>query len=67
MIARLKYLGMDVRRVHSDAAGEMLGTRRWCEDRGFSTLAQNGLQHAVPLKLREGIRGLLLTRDPSAK
>ena len=35
MIARLKYLGMDVRRVHSDAAGEMRSTRRWCEERGL--------------------------------
>ena len=35
MIARLKYLGMEVRRVHSDGAGEMWGTRRWCEDRGI--------------------------------
>ena len=35
MVARLKYLGLDVRRVHSDAAGEMRGTRRWCEDRGI--------------------------------
>ena len=28
MIARLKYLGLDVRRVHSDAAGEMRGGAR---------------------------------------
>ena len=35
MIARLKYLGLDVRRVHSDAAGEMRGTKRWCEERGL--------------------------------
>ena len=35
MIARLKYLGLDVRRVHSDAAGEMRGTKRWCADRGL--------------------------------
>lgn len=27
MVARLKYLGLDVRRVHSDAAGEMRGQR----------------------------------------
>ena len=35
MVARLKYLGLDVRRVHSDAAGEMRGTKKWCEDRGL--------------------------------
>eukprot|EP00913_Durusdinium_trenchii_P029979 g28092.t1 len=35
MVARLKYLGLDVRRVHSDAATEMKSTRRWCEDRGL--------------------------------
>ena len=35
MIARLKYLGLEVRRVHSDAAGEMRGTRQWCHDRGL--------------------------------
>ena len=35
MIARLKYLGLDVRRVHSDAAGEMRGTKKWCQDRGL--------------------------------
>ena len=35
MIARLKYLGLEVRRVHSDAAGEMRGTKRWCVDRGL--------------------------------
>ena len=35
MIARLKYLGMEVRRVHSDSAREMWSTRRWCEDRGI--------------------------------
>eukprot|EP00913_Durusdinium_trenchii_P001700 g1572.t1 len=35
MIARLKYLGLDVRRVHSDAAGEMRGTKKWCHDRGL--------------------------------
>ena len=35
VIARLKYLGLDVRRVHSDAAGEMRGMKRWCEDRGL--------------------------------
>lgn len=35
MLARLKYLGMEVRRVHSDGAGEMRGTRRWCEARGL--------------------------------
>ena len=27
MIARLKYLGLDVRRVHSDAAGDMRGIK----------------------------------------
>ena len=35
MVARLKYLGLEVRRVHSDGAAEMLGTRKWCEDRGI--------------------------------
>eukprot|EP00913_Durusdinium_trenchii_P006758 g6353.t2 len=35
MVARLKYLGLDVRRVHSDAAGEMRGTKKWCQDRGL--------------------------------
>lgn len=35
MIARLKYLGLDVRRVHSDGAAEMQSTRRWCEERGL--------------------------------
>ena len=35
MVARKKYLGLEVRRVHSDGAAEMLGTRRWCEDRGI--------------------------------
>ena len=35
MVARLKYLGMEVRRIHSDGAAEMLGTRRWCEERGI--------------------------------
>ena len=35
MVARLKYLGLDVRRVHSDGAAEMLGTRKWCEERGI--------------------------------
>ena len=32
MVARLKYLGMEVRRIHSDGAAEMLGSRRWCEE-----------------------------------
>ena len=35
MLARLKYLGMEVRRVHSDGAAAMLGSRRWCEARGI--------------------------------
>ena len=32
---RQTHLGLDVRRVHSDAAGEMRGTRRWCHERGL--------------------------------
>ena len=35
MLARLKYLGMEVRRVHSDGAAEMFGARRWREARGI--------------------------------
>ena len=35
MVARLKYLGMEVRRIHSDAAGEMRCTKRWCEERSI--------------------------------
>ena len=35
MVARLKYFGLEVRRVHSDAAGEMRDTKKWCADRGI--------------------------------
>ena len=35
MVARLRYLGLDVRRIHSDADQEMLSTRRWCSDRSI--------------------------------
>ena len=66
MLARLKYLGMEVRRVHSDGAGEMLGTRRWCEARGIyrtftsgSDWKANGRAEAEVGVIRRGINRLI--------
>ena len=66
MIARLKYLGLDVRRVHSDGAGEMLGTRRWCEERGLyrtftsgSDWKANGRAEAEVGAIRRAINTLI--------
>ena len=66
MIARLKYLGMEVRRVHSDGAAEMMGTRRWCEDRGIyrtftsgSDFKANGRAEAEVGVIRRGINTLI--------
>ena len=66
MVARLKYLGMEVRRIHSDAAGEMRGTRRWCHDRGIyrtftsgSDWKANGRAEAEIGVIRRGINTLI--------
>eukprot|EP00913_Durusdinium_trenchii_P016583 g15588.t1 len=66
MLARLKYLGMEVRRVHSDGAAEMLGTRRWCEARGIyrtftsgSDWKANGRAEAEVGVIRRGINTLI--------
>ena len=66
MVARLKYLGMEVRRIHSDAAGEMRSTRRWCEDRGIyrtftsgSDWKANGRAEAEIGVIRRGINTLI--------
>ena len=70
MVARLKYLGMEVRRVHSDAAAEMLGTRRWCEDRGIyrtftcgSDWKANGRAEAEIGVIRRGINTLIRSSE----
>ena len=70
MVARLKYLGMEVRRVHSDAAAEMLGTRRWCEDRGIyrtftcgSDWKANGRAEAEIGVIRRGINALIRSSE----
>ena len=66
MVACLKYLGMEVRRVHSDGAAEMLGTRRWCEDRRIyrtftsgSDWKANGRAEAEIGVIRRGINTLI--------
>ena len=70
MIARLKYLGMEVRRVHSDAAGEMRATKRWCEDRGIyrtftsgSDFKANGRAEAEVGVIRRGINTLIRSAE----
>ena len=70
MVVRLKYLGMEVRRVHSDAAAEMLGTRRWCEDRGIyrtftsgSDWKANGRAEAEIGVIRRGINTLIRSSE----
>ena len=35
MVAKLRYLGMEVRRIHSDAAGELRATKKWCQNQGI--------------------------------
>ena len=66
MIARLKYLGLDVRRVHSDAAGDMRGIKRWCHDRGLyktftcgSNWKANGRAEAKIGMIRRAINTLI--------
>ena len=66
MVARLKYLGLEVRRIHSDAAQEMLSTRKWCNDRSiYRTFTcggdwkSNGRAEAEIGVIRRGINTLL--------
>lgn len=70
MVARLKYLGLDVRRVHSDAAGEMRGTKKWCEDRGLyrtftcgSDWKANGRAEAEIGVIRRAVNTLIRSAD----
>ena len=66
MVARLKYLGVEVRRIHSDGAAEMLGSRRWCEERSIyrtftkgSDWKANGRAEAEAGVIRRSINTLI--------
>ena len=68
MTTKLKYLGLPVRRLHSDRAGELTSTqlRRWCEERGiYRTYTDgdgwksNGRVESEIAVLKRGIKTLL--------
>ena len=72
MIAKLKYLGLEVRRVHSDAAGELRSTKKWCHSHGLyrtftagSDWMANGRAEAEIGMVRRGIN--VLMRLPEAE
>ena len=72
LVAKLQYLGLPVRRVHSDAAREWLGTVSWCAQRGIyrtftagSDWKGNGRCEAEVGVIRRGINVLLrASHDP---
>eukprot|EP00435_Cladocopium_sp_Y103_P040850 s2478_g11.t1 len=68
MLAKLRYMGFDVRRLHSDRAGEFTASqvRKWGEDRGiFRTFTDgdgwksNGRVESEIAVLKRGIKTLL--------
>ena len=70
MIAKLKYLGLEVRRVHSDAAGELRSTKKWCHSQGLyrtftagSDWMANGRAEAEIGMVRRGINVLMRLPD----
>eukprot|EP00435_Cladocopium_sp_Y103_P069412 s890_g33.t1 len=76
MVTKPKYLGLPVRRLHSDRAGELTATqlRRWCEDRGiYRTYTDgdgwksNGRVEAEIAVLKRGIKTLLNSAELDVK
>ena len=68
MVTKLRYLGLPVRRLHSDRAGEMtsIALRRWCEERGIyrtytdgDDWKSNGRVEAEIAVMKRGIKTLL--------